>query len=355
MKTIRKERAAKLSILILMLFVLLFMGCAKTEENEQEVQEVQEVQDTDFEIDNEEVYENIGINGEPSLQEDENKVELEENSVFTNVIEKENDTDETLASYVVDLDLDGVNEAFVVDGYPSDYNDASTPESNTWEISKIWFVDEEMKAHELDDLFLYGERIDVFEEQYAKQIGNQNYLIINGQCGAEGIGTVYTVVNDKLINTVENNCDGQKRFTDKDLIWYKEIYGMTMEQRDNLSLTETSTGRCYMPYHMYLEDNKFKLYDAKEISEDELAAIKSLDIEGIKKSADAVQYILRDNNELDINYVEKDGDEYNFKADIYMLSFDGKTSEYIEIVDGYFAVDVNDYNAWDYFEEGEID
>ena len=249
------------------------------------------------------------------------------------------------------MDVDGVNEAFVVDGYPSDYNDSSTPESNTWEISKIWFVDEAMKAHELDDLFLYGERIDVFEEQYVKQIGNQNYLIINGQCGAEGIGTVYTVVDDKLINTVENNCDGQKAFSDKNLIWYKEIYGMTMEQRDNSSLTETATGRCYIPYHMYLDDGKFKVYDAKEISEDELAANKSIDIESIKKSADAVQYILRDNKELDINYAEKDGDEYNFKTDVFMLSDGGKSSEYIETVDGYFAVDVNDYNTWDFLNE----
>ena len=69
----------------------------------------------------------------------------------------------------------------------------------------------------------------------------------------------------------------------------------------------------------------------------------------------ALFYIFIIFSNIDINYVEKDGDEYNFKADIYMLSVDGKTSEYIEIVDGYFAVDVNDYNAWDYFEEGEND
>ncbi len=158
-----------------------------------------------------------GAEGDPieiHLQDDKKKVELEENNTFSKVIERENDTDENLASYIVDLDNDGNNEAFVVDGYPSDYNDSITPESNTWEISKIWFVDEAMKAYELDDLFLYGERIDVFEEQYVKQIGNQNYLIINGKCGAEGIGTVYTVSNDKLINTVENNCDGQKAFSD---------------------------------------------------------------------------------------------------------------------------------------------
>lgn len=315
---------------------LLITGCVSG--TQKQIKNIDE-NDNSTPIDNEEIVDD-GINTNDKFQ-----IELQFDSNYAEGIEKSN-SDFSLGCYVVDLDRDGNEEAFVVEGFKDEW------EEETFAAYKMWFVDENKQYYELDDLFIFGECVNVLEVQYAKEIDGRVYFIINGQSGAEGVGVVYTVVNDELKNSIEMiSCAGQKGFSDDDLIWYKEIYGMSMQEREGTTLTDTAVGRCFMPYHLYVEDGECNLYDAKEISDDAEELSKLPDIDDIKKNALDIQFILRDNNELDVNYVEKDGDEYIFKANVYMYSDENKDYEFQETVDGFFAVDVNNYSSWDFFDK----
>lgn len=248
-----------------------------------------------------------------------------------------------LYSYVVDLDDDGKKEAFVVDGDESGYDDSM------WTANQMWFVDEEYNCQELDDLFDFGS-IDIFVDQYGKTIGDNTYFVINGQVGAEGLGYVYTVIDNKLVKSSDSILSfGQKGFDGDDLVWYKEFYGMSMDNVDGKPDEYTAMGRCYVPYYLQLKDGKFELYSATELFEDEIKEYKGLKRDNYKDAV-AIQYIYRDNNELDINYVMDDGQQFNFYADVYQVLEDGKTVEYKNTVDGYYALKPVENLGWDFLE-----
>ena len=76
--------------------------------------------------------------------------------------------------------------------------------------------------------------------------------------------------------------------------------------------------------------------------------------EGIKKDnykdAVAVQYILRDNNELDINYVTDDGEQFNFNADVYQVLDDGETVRYQNTIEGYYSLQPIENSGWNFLD-----
>ena len=272
-------------------------------------------------------------------------VGLKNNALYTEAVQENYDDLDyqgLLYSFEVDLDCDGENEAFVVDGEESGYDDGM------WTAYQMWFVDEKRNCQKLDDLFSMGS-VDIYMGQYGKTIDDNTYFIINGQVGAEGLGCVYTVMNDKLVvSSASIPSFGQKGFVDDDLVWYKEFYGMSMDNVDGKPDVDMAMGRCYVPYHLGLKDGKFELYSATELSEDDIKEYECIKKDNYKDAV-AVQYILRDNNELDINYVTDDGEQFNFNADCYYVSED-KTAEYQNTIEGYYSLQPIDNSGWDFLD-----
>ena len=62
------------------------------------------------------------------------------------------------------------------------------------------------------------------------------------------------------------------------------------------------------------------------------------------------QFILRDNNELDVNYYTKDEIDYAFNCCIYFLDEDKLNWDLSENIHGYMDVLLNE-NSWDVLEE----
>ena len=86
---------------------------------------------------------------------------------------------------------------------------------------------------------------------------------------------------------------------------------------------------------MYLRDGEYYLYDAKEVTYDEVNEMAQIDVsEEIYIST--AQFILRDNNELDINYYEKE---------------DKGAWDLKETIPGYMDVNLNENNWSMLYEE----
>ena len=101
---------------------------------------------------------------------------------------------------------------------------------------------------------------------------------------------------------------------------------------------------------MYLRDGEYYLYDAKEVTYDEVNEMAQIDVsEEIYIST--AQFILRDNNELDINYYEKDKYGYEFHCAIYFLSEDKGAWDLKETIPGYMDVNLNENNWSVLYEE----
>ncbi len=253
------------------------------------------------------------------------------------------------ASFIVDLDVDGNNEAFVVEGYEDDPGIPDYDDSlKYWYVNRIYFVDEECNTTLLED----------FEDSYIAtsqdllERNSQSFISINGYIGVDGIGCVYSVSEDCIKNcTPKLNKYGQKKFiSDTEIVWYEEAYRSFFDYEEGSALSDLNgSGRCKLPYHMYLRDGEFYLYDAKEVTIDEVKEKAPIDIpEEIDIST--AQFILRDNNELDINYYEKDKFGYEFHCAIYFLSED-KSAWYLkETIPGYMDVNLNE-NNWSVLNE----
>ncbi|RKM56355.1 hypothetical protein D6853_06065 [Butyrivibrio sp. X503] len=271
---------------------------------------------------------------------------------FTKAVKEDLEKGSKLGSYVVDLDDDGKKEAFVIQGRPEDeYAKYNNGKPVFWEVSDVWFVDESSKAEHIDEITDKG-HIDFYVTQSTASFDNNTFIALNGGMAADGLGFVYTVKDDKLVNATPTAwAQGKKFFTQDGLQWDLEMYGNFIEpdKGETLSNAMMRTGRCDVPYQMYMEDGVFKLYDAKELTEKEAENYKGVNLSFVS-NPEAVQYILRDNNELDVNYVTKNKNEYEFNAERYTISEDGKNCEYKDTVNGYFAVDVSNYDAWDFLQ-----
>ena len=249
------------------------------------------------------------------------------------------------ASFSVDLDKDGVEEAFVIEGYEStpgtpDYDDSY----EYWYVNNIWFVDEKLNASALEEY--EGSHISTSQE--ILECDSKNFISINGYIGIDGIGCVYSVTEDSIKNcTPELSKAGQKKFADDNqLVWFAEDYRAYYEIMEGCKISESlGLGRCHMPYHMYMNGDEFELYGAKEISLDEVKKIASIEFDD-EIDLSTAQFILRDNNELDVNYYTKDEIDYAFNCCIYFLNEDKLTWDLSETIHGYMDVLLND-NSWD--------
>ncbi|SDB34983.1 hypothetical protein SAMN02910298_01712 [Pseudobutyrivibrio sp. YE44] len=277
------------------------------------------------------------------------KIELDngEND-FTEVVKSANSLEYALASFVFDLDDNGKEEALVLEGTSDE------GEESYLTAYRIWFVNEDKDIQSLEELTNPGP-LELSSTQEIGTFSDEKCISINGQIGIDGWGCVYYLKDGKLVNAAPDTWPkGNKYFSENGLQWTVEFYGMSIEPEEGKELIDSlATGHCYIPYDLYWGDGTFNLYKASEISKEKASEYEGLNIAEIEDGAVAVQYILRDNNELDVNRVTFDGDFYSFEAMIYDISNDGKTCKLRNTVEGYFAVDVTDYDAWDFLHKDE--
>lgn len=281
---------------------------------------------------------------------------------YTHIVSMANDItgEYTLVSYVVDLDNDETDEAFVLEVYWNETNNSPLTEDSTFEATRLWFVDEKGDVTNLTDFAKDG-TVSVHETLDLVTVGDNSYLFVSsfGELAAYSQTIIYTVKNNAIHNASDLPCYGSKIFVDGDVIWYHEMYGMQIDREDDLPLIESSLtmGHCYIPYRLYLDDSDktFKLYGAKEISLEEAEELTDLDFSDILSEATEYEFILRDNNQLDVNIAtacepsfNDDGESYDFICYSYFLQNNGiwESDDYI---DGYFLIDpINYTNVWEF-------
>ena len=289
------------------------------------------------------------------------KADLNAND-YTHIVSTKNEinSDFTLVSFVVDLDNDGAEEAFVLEAYWYENNNTALTEDSTFDTTRIWFVDEKGDGIELHD-FAEDGPVSIHETLQLITIGDNSYLFVSasGQMAAYDQTVIYTVKNNAIANATDLPCYGSKYFVDGDVVWYKEMYGMQIDREDDLPLIQSglTMGHCFIPYHLYLDDSDktFKLYGAKEVSIEEAEELTGLDFSDIVVDAAAYQFIMRDNNQLDVNIAtacepsfNDYGESYEFICYSYFLQDDGQweSDDYIE---GYYLIDPVDFtNIWDF-------
>ena len=274
-----------------------------------------------------------------------------EENLFTSAVADNVDSSYDLGSFIFDLDKDGKEEAIVVNGLEEEPDNPDYDRScDYWYIEHAWIVDNDGEATEIQD-FSKGY---VAVEQYLLDTDSGNFITLNGYMGMDGIGVVYTSKDGKIVSASEDMwLNGQKFFiSDNELLWNIESYNAFCMVISGLTPNEAGGGgRSHMPYKMYRKGNEFYLYDAKEISLEEAQRIADIDIGGIVDCGSA-QFILRDNNELDVNFVVRDIPYYyNFYTNIYYLSEDKSAWELNGTVEGYMDVDLKSDNNWEVLSE----
>ncbi|MBP5324381.1 MAG: hypothetical protein J6Y86_02650 [Pseudobutyrivibrio sp.] len=334
-------------------------GTNITEEKDEAIDEANEISVEEEAVDKEE----DSMEEEDSVDyiDDVVKADLNAND-YTHIVSTKNEinSDFTLVSFVVDLDNDGAEEAFVLEAYWYENNNTALTEDSTFDTTRIWFVDEKGDGIELHD-FAEDGPVSIHETLQLITIGDNSYLFVSasGQMAAYDQTVIYTVKNNAIANATDLPCYGSKYFVDGDVVWYKEMYGMQIDREDDLPLIQSglTMGHCFIPYHLYLDDSDktFKLYGAKEVSIEEAEELTGLDFSDIVVDAAAYQFIMRDNNQLDVNIAtacepsfNDYGESYEFICYSYFLQDDGQweSDDYIE---GYYLIDPVDFtNIWDF-------
>ena len=274
-----------------------------------------------------------------------------EENVFTKAVADDANSSYGLGSFVVDLDKDGKEEAIVVNGSEEEPDNPDYDDSyDYWYVEHAWIVDSDESAAEIQDF----SGCYVAKEQYLLDTDSGSFIALNGYMGMDGIGAVYTSKDGQIVNASESSwLVGQKFFiSDNELLWNVESYNaFCMVVLGSTPNEIGGGGRSHLPYRMYLENGEFYLYGAKEISLEEAQSIADIDTDGIA-NCDLAQFILRDNNELDVNFVVKDIPYYyNFYTNIYSLSDDKKTWELEGTIEGYMDVDLQSDNTWEVLSE----
>lgn len=330
-----QEMRHKRIVLLLLAFGL--VGCGAKEDIEESVVEstVEETVESETEtetVETEEAKEE-GAKTFLTLQEGENNFTDAVKTAFGDSLEE----GDSFAYYETDLDLDGKKEAIVLYGYPDEIQTDKEDKPTMWYSSKVWFVGEN---YDVDEVFSYwNSTSEYFVEQQCQQIGDKAYFVLNGKESIDSLGVVCTVEDDALVDPLDGAWDrGQKVIEGDQLIWYSEFYGQSFRIDKDLTIRNWDrSGRVFMPYTLYLEDGKFKLYEAHEVTREEAEDVAKLAPLSYEREAVAVQYLLRDNGELEINYVQEEGDTYEFAAEVYTLSEDGKEWQLANSLPGYFT------------------
>ena len=258
-----------------------------------------------------------------------------ENNIYTDIFESQYDK----FSLVFDLDNDGIKEAFVCDAI--EYDDDSIL------INSLYFIDEQMNLNTV----MKGYYIDFNIEQYLIKNDLYSYITLNGYEGMEPICHISSYVNDDwVIVTDELLENGHKYFVSVDeLLWVRTGY-MNCYDIDEDTGEGFWNGRSFIPYFYKIENNELFLNTAEEKNINEINEIAVFNIDDYT-DAESVQFLLRENGELEVNYVKSNIFGYDFYSDIYFIEDNVWVYKYS--VDGYYVPDPVNYREtdWDFINE----
>ncbi len=256
-------------------------------------------------------------------------------NVFTDMLDSKYDK----FSLVLDLDNDGIEEAFVCDAMEYDEKGIL--------IDSICFFDEQMNMNVImNEGYLY-----IKMEQYLLKNDLYSYVTLNGYNGIDPIGFIYSYIDDKCaIITDELLQYGRKYFVSSDeLLWIRSGY-MNCYDIDEDTDEGFWNGRSFIPYFYKIENNELFLITAEEKNINEINEIAVFNIDDYT-DAESVQFLLRENGELEVNYVKSDFFGYNFYSDIYYIEDNEWVYKYW--VHGYYVPDPVNYSKtdWEFIEE----
>lgn len=253
-------------------------------------------------------------------------------------------------TYAADYDGDGLEEAFVIFGREID-------DEYDYEMTgDCWFVSSQLEVSPCVDwacaFYMW--------QQFICQEG-KTYLVLPYSIGFPWRAGIYTVRDNAPAET--SGCLANK-YIDRDghVILIENAYDGTCwitdvsAKGDGTDLRQLWSGHSWKPYTFLFDQGELREIPAREVTREEVERLAPLpDSWKEPDGVSAMQFILRDNGELNINMaVERDWDSeercVDFSYITYRLNEDSQW-EYVEEQIGYYEVQFGGGKRWDYIEE----
>lgn len=264
-------------------------------------------------------------------------------------------------TYAADYDGDGKEEAFVIAGeWGNSFGDSTLQ----YILGELWFVDSSCHATRLDATRTFSAW-----QQYVRQDG-RIYFFLDHETSFSSWGTlvfsveesqpvifwnnnetsVYLPAEDQPFSFPTTSC--KKRINDEgQIIMTLSTYDQTLDIRsgDGHYLWQ---GHTWKPYTFEFNHGHWTEIPAREVTRKEVESIAALPESFDESTYDSVQYILRENGELNIN-MARFNQEYQL-IDFSNITFQlGDTQEWIAQErdnDGIYSIQLNGDSHWDYLD-----
>lgn len=271
------------------------------------------------------------------------------------------DTQLTTYTYAADYDGDGKEEAFVIAGeWGNSFGDSTLQ----YILGELWFVDSSCHATRLDSTRTFRAW-----QQYIRQDG-VIYIFLDHETSFSSWGTLvfsveesqpvifwdtnetsaYLPEEDQPISFPRTSCTKHIN-DDGQIIFILSAYDDTLDigLGDGHYLWQ---GHTWKPYTFEFDHGHWKETPAREVTRKEVESIAALPESFDESAYDAVQYILRENGELNINMAEVD-QEYQLIHFSNITFLPGDTQEWIAQErdnNGIYYIQLNGDSHWDYLD-----
>lgn len=271
-------------------------------------------------------YGNIG----PSLSENQFVQAVKETEEYD---QSENVTH----TYIADYDGDGEMEAYVITG---EYLDAWGRPDSDMITGTLWLVDSSYRV--------IGVMYRTFSahSQYIRQDGRV-YLFLDHDIGLPWTTEVLSVQDNECVNY--SNADCVKRINEEgQVVITQDTYDASLLSEDGERLL---FGHTWKPYVFAFDHGQWEEVPAREVTREEVEEIAAVPASFDPTAYDAIQYILRDNGELNINMAEVDLEfqMVDFHYDTYRLG-ETKEWEFVESDRGFYRIQLSGESHWDYLD-----
>lgn len=240
-------------------------------------------------------------------------------------------------TYGYDYDGDGNDEAFVIIGdclglWGDVIDDGISGDA--------WFVDCD------NNVTFLGTAVFTTWQEYIRQDGKM-YLLLTHDIGIPWITDIYTVQNKEPVicggSSWIQRCRSKYLNDAGQVIQIQDAYDECCDSEWGWS------GHTWKPYTFEFDHGELRETGAKEVTLKEVAKMASLPDSFDAEKYDDVQYILRDNGELNINTASCDT-EYEVTDFKYFTFYIGEKGEW-ELTDegpGIYRIQLDGESSWDY-------
>ncbi|MDE7275055.1 MAG: hypothetical protein K2N95_18755 [Lachnospiraceae bacterium] len=275
------------------------------------------------------LYGNIG----PSLSENQ----------FVQAVKETEDYDQSenvTHTYIADYDGDGESEAYVITGKWLD--SWGRPDSNMI-TGTLWLVDSSYRVTSV------MHRTFSAHSQYMRQ-DDRVYLFLDHDIGLPWTTEVLSVQDNECVNY--SNADCVKRINGEgQVVITQDTYDMSLYMVLSEDGEYLLFGHTWKPYVFAFDHGQWEEVPAREATREEVEAIAAVPASFDPTAYDTIQYILRDNGELNINMAEVDLEfqMIDFHYNTYRL---GETNEWelVESGRGFYRIQFSGESHWDYLD-----